>query len=340
MVLGVLALALLASMLIACAFGAVSVTPVDIVKMTLNKLPLVDFQPTWQPSDEVIIFQIRMLRVVAGALVGAALATAGVLFQGLLRNPLADPYIIGTSGGAALGAVLAMIVPVGMAFAGMGLVPIAAFCGALLTVMLVYNIARVGGRTPVVSMVLAGFVVSAMLVAVMSLLITLSDMLQLKLHSVFFFLMGSISVQEWSQIAVIAPFILCGIVAARFFALHLNAFALGEEGAAYLGINVEREKLLILALASLLTACAVSLSGLIGFVGLVIPHAVRLALGPDHRLLLPASALAGAAFLVIADTLARSVLAPSEIPVGIFTALVGAPFFIYLLRRNRREYAF
>jgi iron complex transport system permease protein len=310
------------------------------VKMTLNKLPLVEFQPTWQPTDEVIIFQIRMLRVVAGALVGAALATAGVLFQGLLRNPLADPYIIGTSGGAALGAVLAMIVPVGLAFAGMGLVPIAAFCGALLTVMVVYNIARVGGRTPVVSMVLAGFVVSAMLVAVMSLLITLSDMLQLKLHSVFFFLMGSISAQEWSQIAVIAPFILGGIVAARFFALHLNAFALGEEGAAYLGINVEREKVLILALASLLTACAVSLSGLIGFVGLVIPHAVRLALGPDHRLLLPASALGGAAFLVIADTLARSILAPSEIPVGIFTALVGAPFFIYLLRRNRREYAF
>jgi iron complex transport system permease protein len=340
MVLGMLALALLASMLIACAFGAVSVTPVDIVKMTLNKLPLVEFQPTWQPTDEVIIFQIRMLRVVAGALVGAALATAGVLFQGLLRNPLADPYIIGTSGGAALGAVLAMIVPVGLAFAGMGLVPIAAFCGALLTVMVVYNIARVGGRTPVVSMVLAGFVVSAMLVAVMSLLITLSDMLQLKLHSVFFFLMGSISAQEWSQIAVIAPFILGGIVAARFFALHLNAFALGEEGAAYLGINVEREKVLILALASLLTACAVSLSGLIGFVGLVIPHAVRLALGPDHRLLLPASALGGAAFLVIADTLARSILAPSEIPVGIFTALVGAPFFIYLLRRNRREYAF
>lgn len=339
-VLVMLALALLASMLIACAFGAVSIAPVDIVKMTLNKLPLVEFQPTWQPTDEVIVFQIRMLRVVAGALVGAALATAGVLFQGLLRNPLADPYIIGTSGGAALGAVLAMIAPVGLAFAGMGLVPIAAFCGALLTVMVVYNIARVGGRTPVVSMVLAGFVVSAMLVAVMSLLIILSDMLQLKLHSVFFFLMGSISAQEWSQIAVIAPFILGGIVAARFFALHLNAFALGEEGAAYLGINVEREKVLILALASLLTACAVSLSGLIGFVGLVIPHAVRLALGPDHRLLLPASALAGAAFLVIADILARSLLAPSEIPVGIFTALVGAPFFIYLLRRNRREYAF
>ena len=339
-VLGMLTLTLVGAMLLACAVGAVSIPPLDIVKMTLNRLPLFDFQPTWQLTDETIIFQIRLIRVVAGGLIGAALATAGVLFQGLLRNPMADPYIIGTSAGAALGATLAMMVPLGLAFAGFGLVPVGAFCGALLTVLLVYNLARVGGKTPVVSMLLAGFVVSAMLASVMSFLIIVSDILQLKLHSVFSFIMGSISVQEWSQIAVIAPLILGGIVVARFFAFHLNAFALGEEGAAYLGISVEREKILILALGSLLTACAVSLSGLIGFVGLVVPHAVRLALGPDHRLLLPASALAGAAFLVIADTLARTLLAPTEIPVGIFTALIGAPFFIFLLRRSRREYAF
>jgi len=335
-----LTLALVGAMLLACAVGAVSIPPLDIVKMTLNKLPLFDFQPTWQLTDETIIFQIRLIRVIAGVLVGAALATAGVLFQGLLRNPMADPYIIGTSAGGALGATLAMMVPVGITFAGFGLVPLGAFCGALVTVLLVYNLARVGGKTPVVSMLLAGFVVSAMLAAVMSLLIIISDILQLKLHSVFFFLMGSISVQDWSQIAVIAPLILGGIVLALFFVFHLNAFSLGEEGAAYLGINVEREKILILALGSLLTACAVSLSGLVGFVGLVVPHAVRLALGPDHRLLLPAAALAGAAFLVIADTLARTLLAPTEIPVGIFTALIGAPFFIFLLRRTRREYAF
>jgi iron complex transport system permease protein len=189
-------------------------------------------------------------------------------------------------------------------------------------------------------MLLAGFVVSSMLTAVMSLLIMTNSVLLLKLHSVFSFLMGSISVQYWSQIAVIAPLIIGGIIIARFFAFHLNAFSLGEEQAAYLGINVEREKILILALGSLLTACAVSLSGLIGFVGLVMPHAVRLVLGPDHRLLIPASALAGATFLVVTDTLARTVLAPTELPVGIITALIGAPFFIYLLRRTRREYAF
>lgn len=339
-VLGVLVLVLIAAMLLACALGAVSIPSLDIVKMTLNRLPLVHFQATWRPTDEIIIFDIRLMRVVGGALVGAALAVAGVLLQGLLRNPMADPYIIGTSSGAALGATLAMMLPLGLAFAGLGLVPIGAFCGALVAVLLVYNLARVGGKTPVVSMLLAGFVVGAMLTAVMSFLILTSGTLLLKFHSVYSFLMGSISVRDWSQLAVIGPLIVGGIVVASFFAFHLNAFALGEEGAAYLGINVEREKMLILALASLLTACAVSLSGLIGFVGLVVPHAVRLALGPDHRLLLPASALAGAAFLVIADTLARTMFAPTELPVGIFTALIGAPFFLYLLRRSRREYAF
>ena len=339
-VLVLLALALIGAVLLACALGAVSIPPLDIIKMTLNKIHFANFQATWQLADETIIFQIRLVRVIGAALVGAALATAGVLFQGLLRNPMADPYITGTSGGAALGATIAMMLPLGLAFSGFGLIPIAAFCGALATILIVYNLAKVGSKTPIVSMLLAGFVVSSMLTAVMSLLIMTNSALLLKLHSVFSFLMGSISVQYWSQIAVIAPLIIGGIIIARFFAFHLNAFSLGEEQAAYLGINVEREKILILALGSLLTACAVSLSGLIGFVGLVMPHAVRLVLGPDHRLLIPAAALAGATFLVVTDTLARTVLAPTELPVGIITALIGAPFFIYLLRRTRREYAF
>jgi len=189
-------------------------------------------------------------------------------------------------------------------------------------------------------MLLAGFVVSALLAAVIAFMMSISDRLGLNLRSVYSFLMGHISVTSWGQIAVIAPLVIGGIVGARFFAFHLNAFSLGEEGAAYLGIEVEQDKMLILALGSLLTAAAVSISGLIGFVGLVMPHAVRLSLGPDHRLLLPASALAGAAFVVIADLLARTLLAPVEIPVGVITALIGAPFFLYLLRRSRREYAF
>ena len=328
------------TLFLANTFGAVNISLSDILKMTLNKAAVFDFPSTWRAVDETIIFQIRLPRVIGGALVGAALATAGALFQGLLRNPMADPYIIGTSAGAALGATIAMILPINMALLGFGLVPVFAFIGALSTVTLVYHLARVGGKTPIISMLLAGFVVSALLAAIVAFIMSISDRLDLDLRSVYSFLMGHISVSSWEQISVTAPLVIGGIIAARFFALRLNAFSLGEEGAAYLGVEVERDKILILALGSLLTAAAVSISGLIGFVGLVMPHAMRLSLGPDHRLLLPASALAGATFLVIADILARTLLAPLEIPVGIITALIGAPFFLYLLRHNRREYTF
>ncbi len=330
---------LLFCLLIAVSLGAVPISPLDIIKMTLNKTGLFHFTATWQSSDETILFLIRLPRVIAGSLVGAALASAGVLFQGMLRNPMADPYIIGTSAGAAFGATIAMMLPVSVAFLSFGLVPIAAFFGALGAVLLVYNLARVGGKTPIVSMLLAGFAVSAMLAAIVFLMVTLSSRTGL-LQNVYSFLMGSISVSGWNQIIIIAPLIIGAIVAARFLAFRLNALSLGEEGAAYLGIDVERDKIIVLALGSLLTAAAVSISGLIGFVGLVVPHAVRLVLGPDHRLLLPAAALSGAAFIVLADLFARTVLAPSEIPIGIITAIIGAPFFIYLLRHTRREYAF
>ena len=325
---------------LASAYGTVTISLPEIWKMALNKLAIFDFPATWRSVDETIIFQIRLPRVIGGALVGAALATAGALFQGLLRNPMADPYIIGTSAGAALGATIAMMLPVNLAFLGFGLMPVAAFCGALATVILVYNLARVGGKTPIISMLLAGFVVSSLLAAIMAFLMSMSERLSLNLHSVYSFLMGHISVTSWGQIAVITPLVIGGVIGARFFAFHLNAFSLGEEGAAYLGVEVERDKIFILALGSMLTAAAVSISGLVGFVGLVVPHAVRLSLGPDHRLLLPASALTGGVFVVIADLLARTLLAPVEIPVGIITAIIGAPFFIYLLRRSRREYAF
>jgi iron complex transport system permease protein len=330
---------LLLCLLLAAGLGAVSISPLDIIKMTLNKAPFFSFFHTWQPSYETILFQIRLPRVIAGALVGAALASAGVLFQGLLRNPMADPYIIGTSAGAAFGATVAMMLPISLAFLSFGLVPIAAFFGALGAVLLVYNLARVGGKTPVVSMLLAGFAVSAMLTAVMFFMVTLSGKPGL-LQNVYSFLMGSVSVSGWNKIIIVAPLIIGGVIAARFLAFRLNAFALGEEGAAYLGIDVERDKLIVLALGSLLTAAAVSISGLVGFVGLVVPHAMRLLFGPDHRLLLPAAAIFGGAFVVLADLLARTMLSPREIPLGILTAMIGAPFFIYLLRRTRREYAF
>ncbi|MFC1906379.1 FecCD family ABC transporter permease [Chloroflexota bacterium] len=331
---------LVVASLLASAFGAVTIPLPDILKMTLSKVANFDISSTWRVVDETIIFQIRLPRVIGGALVGAALATTGVLFQGLLRNPMVDPYIIGTSAGAALGATIAMMLPINLVFLGFGLVPMAAFIGALVTVILVYNLARVGSKTPIISMLLAGIVISSLLASIMAFMMSMSDRFDLNLNSVYSFLIGNISVAGWGQIAVIAPLIIGGIIGARFFAFHLNALSLGEEGAAYLGIEIERDKILILALGSILTAAAVSISGLVAFVGLVIPHAVRLSLGPDHRLLLPASALAGATFLVIADLLARTILSPVEIPVGVITAIIGAPFFIYMLRHTKREYAF
>jgi iron complex transport system permease protein len=328
-------------MLLASALGAVFIPVSDIAKMSLNKLPFVHLESTWPPTYETIFFQIRLPRAVGGALIGAALATAGVLFQGLLRNPLADPYIIGTSSGALVGATLVIIfIPTTLSLWGFGVISIAAFIGALGAVFLVYNLARVGGKTPVVSLVLAGFAVGAFFTAITWFMLSTSGEFQHKLGAVFDFLVGAIQVNNWLQIAVSACLILSGIILSRFFAIHLNAFSLGEEGAAYLGINVERDKLLILGLGSFLTAYAVCLGGLIGFVGLVMPHAMRLVLGPDHRQLLPTTALAGASFLVLADIGARTILAPTELRLGILTALIGAPFFIYLLRRHRKEYAF
>ncbi len=330
---------LIMCLIMATAFGSVAVHFGDVLRICWNKLSPFDFTPTWPSVDETIILQVRLPRVIGGALVGAALATAGVLFQGLLRNPMADPYIIGTSAGAALGATIAMLLPLSMAFLGFGMVPVLAFGGAVATVFLVYHLARVGGKTPVVSMLLAGFVVSAMLTALMFLIISMSDKLYPKVHSVYAFLMGGVSVSDWEQIAVIAPIVVVGVGLARLWAFRLNAFALGEEGAAHVGVDVERSKTIFLALGSVLTAAAVSISGLIGFVGLVIPHALRLVLGPDHRVLIPSAALAGAAFLVVADMLARTLPSSGEMPVGIITALIGAPVFIYLLRRGGKEYA-
>jgi iron complex transport system permease protein len=338
LVFGVLIVGLAGAVLFAAAFGAVQLRADDLVRMSVNHLVGPRFEPTWRAQDESIFFAIRLPRVAGAALVGAALASAGVLFQGLLRNPLADPYALGVSGGAALGGALGFLLTLSFSFLGFSPVPVLAFVGALAAMSLVYGLARSGGRAPTVTLLLAGFAISAIMGYTVSFLLILNDRLQINLPRVYGWLLGGIAVTQWSQLGLAVAMVGPAIAAAWLLRHSLDALSLGEEAAQQLGIGVENDKRLIIVLGSVLTGAAVALGGLIGFVGLFAPHVTRVVLGPRHAVLLPAAALVGAAFLVLADLLARSLLPPTEIPVGILTAFVGGPFFLWLLRRERREY--
>lgn len=338
--LGGLVLALCAVILAAAAVGAVAIPPLHTVLILLNATHLTHFAPNWPDTEEAILLQVRLPRVVGAALVGGALGCAGTLFQGLLRNPLADPLLLGTSAGAALGATIAFVLPASFAleWLGFSLIAVLAFAGALVAVALVYLLASRRGRTPVVTLLLAGVVVNAISTAIQTLLITLHNQRGNQLISLFTWLSGTVDVREWSELPVVALLVAIGVLVALLLAPALDAFAVGEEMAGHLGLRVERTKLLIIAAASLLVAAAVSISGLVGFVGLVAPHICRLTLGPRNRLLVPASALAGALFVVLADLLARTVVAPTELPLGVVTALIGGPFFLWLLRSAGDRY--
>ena len=331
---------LLFVILLSVSFGSTSISLTTIAQILLNSTGLFHFPRYWDLSAEVIVLQVRMPVVIGAALVGAALAVAGVLFQAMLRNPLADPYLLGTSSGAALGAAIAFTLPLDTMIAGsfFTLTPLLAFVGALVTVLLVYLLARTDGHTPVVTLLLAGVVINAVLIAFQTLILTLNANAHFGIQALFNWLSGGIAITSWQPVLIVGTIILAGIVCALGFTGILDTFVLGEESAAHLGLHVEWYKFFFIVLASLITAAAVSISGLIGFVGLVMPHMMRLLLGPKHRLLLPASALGGAIFLTVADLVARVIIAPAVLPVGIFTALVGAPFFLFLLRHNKRAY--
>jgi len=286
--------------------------------------------------EETIILQIRMPRVLAGALVGAALAAAGVVYQGIFKNPMADSYILGVSAGAAVGASLAIVLGLGYTLFGVSTLPISAFAGSLIAVFVVYSISRVGSRVPVTTLLLSGIAVSIFLSAIVAVLQVIAGG---KLHVIVFWLMGGFSYVEWKDVWAILPIICFGTAVTYFYARDLNIFSFGEETAQHLGVNVERVKKFLLILGSLVTAAAVSISGLIGFVGLIIPHMTRILIGPDHRILLPTSTIVGATFLVLCDAAARVIVSPVELPVGVITALSGGPFFIYLLRKKKESYA-
>ena len=313
--------------------GSAEIPFLTTSSILLSKLPLVDITPSWTDALETIILDIRLPRVILAGVVGAALAIAGATYQGLFRNPLADPYLIGVAQGAALGAVVGFLLPTTWHIVGFGIIPLLAFIGALVSTAIVYNLARVGKTVPVATLILAGVALGALLWSIVSYLVISSGE---KIHGIMFWLMGSFSLSQWSEVRVVLPYVVVGIVVILLCARPLNIMQLDEEQAQQLGINVERLKLILLAAATLITAAAVSFVGVIGFVGIIVPHAVRLLWGADHRFLLPLSVLTGAIFMILADLIARIALAPTEIPIGVITAICGAPFFLYLLRRRKR----
>jgi iron complex transport system permease protein len=311
--LGVLAAAIVA----AVAVGSVAVAPGDTLGILLRAIGL-PVHRTWSPEAETIVLELRLPRVLSAVLVGGGLAVAGAAFQGLLRNPLADPYVLGTASGAALGAAVAVLIPVRAVFLDLGLLNVLAFGGALASVALVYRLGRGSGSlAPLTGLLLTGYAVGSLLAAGLAMTMFMSGS---NLRQIFAFLLGGLEGSSWLQLGFAAPLIVGGSIAIVARARVLNGLLLGEEAAAHLGVDVRRERAILLALASLVTAAAVAVAGLVGFIGLVAPHLVRLVVGPDARRVLPLAAILGAILLVLADLGARLL---GEIPVGVVTAVVG-----------------
>jgi iron complex transport system permease protein len=325
MLLGLLALGILVSL----AVGAVSLPFQRVLTILVHPA-----SPGVDAMEVTIVWDMRFGRVLLSALIGAGLAAAGAALQGLFRNPLADPFVVGASSGAALGATVAIIAGLQWGAAGFGPVPLAAFAGAMLAVLVVYGIAEMGGTTPAIALLLAGAALSTFLGAIVSLLVMLNDQ---NLYAVITWLLGGLSGRSWPHLQASIPYMAIGIGALWLLARPLDALAFGDETARSLGLPLRWARGIIIAAASLTTAAAVAAGGTIGFVGLVAPHAARLLIGASHARLIPASALLGALLLLLADDVARTVLAPLELPVGIVTAMLGGPFFLYLLKTRQRQ---
>ena len=323
---------LLLTMVFAVTQGYASIPAETALFILLNRLPFVAIETDAPLTWDRIVVDVRLPRIVAAGLVGAALAHSGAAYQGVFRNPLVESSLLGVSAGAALGASIVIVSPLGVDAYGFGWVPLFAFAGGMIAVTAVYLIARVGRTVTNATLILAGVALSAILAAGTSFLLLTSGE---RARGIFAFLFGGFNTTNWERIGIALPYLLVGFVLITIYTRALNVLALDEEQAAQLGVDVGRTKLIVLAAASLMAATSVAVAGIIGFVGLIVPHVARMLLGVDHRRLLPASAILGATFLILADLLARTVRAPEEVPVGIVTAIAGGPFFLWLLRTRR-----
>ncbi|MCP8618110.1 FecCD family ABC transporter permease [Salirhabdus salicampi] len=325
------------TIIVSVSIGSANIDVKTVWLILLSKIPFVGgvVDQTWSSTVEKIIIDIRMPRVLLGVLVGAALASAGTIYQAVLRNPLADPFILGVSSGSALGACLVLLFGWKFILLGNWTLPVVAFSCGMITLVIVYFLAKVNRRIHIETLILSGVVVQAFIAAALSLILALADE---RMQTIMFWLMGSLTLTNWGHHMIVLPFVLVGVIITWFMARELNILSLGEETAYYTGVSVPKVRVTLLVIASLITGAAVSVSGTIGFVGLVIPHIIRLLFGSDNRIILPLSIIGGAIFLVLADTLARTILSPRELPIGIITAFLGAPFFAYLLRKKRTGY--
>ncbi len=323
-----LSLLLILVILVSITLGSVNVPPFRSIRILFQSI--LGLKGAGSDTERTIILSLRLPRAILAGLVGAGLSVSGATFQALLRNPLADPYILGVSSGAAVGAIIAILLGLGTFSLGL---PLASFLGALLTILVVFYFGRQDRKIHPHTLLLAGVITGSFLSALIMFFISVSR--REELHTILFWLMGDFSFSNARAILIIFPYILLGVVLLYLRSRHLNLILSGEETAIQLGVDVEKLKLISYLSASLITAASVSACGLIGFVGLIIPHSVRLIFGPDHRLLIPSAALLGASFLIASDTIARTLLAPVELPVGVITAAFGGPFFIYLLKTRK-----
>lgn len=325
-------LLLAVSIVASLSIGSAGISFRDVWGILIHQLPWLKDEPvTYTPGEIAIVTQVRLSRVLLAVLVGACLALAGTGFQGVLRNPLADPYTLGVASGSSVGA--AFIILFGLQTAlGMWTIPLVAFATGTVTLLGVFWLSREKGVMHIETLILSGVIIQSFLGAFVSFMVSMSEGV---VNQILFWLMGSLAMRSWDNVYMLIPFLAVGLPLLLVYGQSLNLFVLGERHAAHLGIRVERTKLIVLISSTLLTAAAVSVSGVIGFVGLVVPHLIRLLVGPDYRLITPLSAIGGGIFVLWADTLARNVLTPKEIPLGVVTALIGAPFFAYLLHRRK-----
>ena len=325
------------SILFSITLGSVNIPLEDTVKIILSKIrylnSLIDISAI-KETNIFIVLSIRLPRILLAAIVGSVLAVVGSSYQAIFKNPMADPYVMGVSSGAAFGATIGILLKLNVGILGFGATSVLAFAGALITTFIVYNLARIGSKISTTSILLAGIVMSSILSSGISIMMIFNHD---ELARIVNWTMGSFNGASWEQIGIIIIPVAIGLAFLISLSREMNAIVMGEEAAQNIGVNVERVKKIILVTASLLSACVVSVSGIIGFVGIIVPHLFRLIFGADHRVILPVSAIGGGIFLLISDTLARTIVSGIEIPVGVITSLFGGPFFLYLLKKSKSK---